>query len=485
MKAIFLLFSIFTVSTGIARTFTEFELVEMVESSPRLKGFESQIERLDSKINGVMLNFSPTLEAALTYKDTEEPPLILFEPPPQPFYSSELKLNHKTLYGLGYSIGVLGESITTAPADPTKPNSFAFDAARLSPKVSVSMDLLKNRFGNESANQVKSLKAMQRALQLERKIVKEGLTSEIRKLFWNYNILIKKKKINLNLLDLSENFLRDIKRKKSQGFVENGDLYSAQSQTSGQKTNIALINYQIERVKKALSSLLPGLPAVYDLKTIEINDEAYEVFIKCLNAIIANKETPFHLSYHLEQMNEKKRSLSYTEVSLKSFSMPSLRAFGELSGAHVDPRFLDASKDFLDEARYGYTVGLNFSLPLTSHARKQQKNLINSERYQINSENEGQKAELIALHQEILRSVKILNQALIDQRTASQALSKSYSFKQKQYNQARADLFDVTQEQNNYLSSQLNQLDIVKVIIDAFLDYKAKFQKFTCQGVIL
>jgi outer membrane protein TolC len=481
MKALVLLFLIFTASTGIARTFTEMELVEMIESSPTLKSLESQIERLDSEINGVMVNFSPTLEAAFAYNDTEEQPLIIFEPPPQPFYSADIKLNHSTVYGIGYSLGFLGESIETAP--PSDPNGFQFNSARFNPTASVSMDLLRNRFGSESANQVKSLKARQRALQLEREIAKEKMTSEIRKLFWSHNILIEKRKINLSLLDLSEKLLKDIKRKKSQGFVESGDLYSAQSQTSGQKTNIALINYQIEKVKKTLSTFLPGLPIDYDLKTVEMNDQAQEIFFKCLDSVVANKETPFHLSYYSEQMNEKKMALSYTEESLQSFNLPSLRLFGEISGAHVDSRFVRATSDFLDEANFGYTVGLNFSLPLTAHLRKQQKNLIISERYQINSENEEQKAELIALHQETVRSIKLLNQALVDQRQTTTSLSKSYSFKQKQYNQARADLFDVTQEQNNYLSSQLNQLDIVQIIIEALLDYRAKFQKFTCQGV--
>ena len=198
---------------------------------------------------------------------------------------------------------------------------------------------------------------------------------------------------------------------------------------------------------------------------------------------MANKETPFHLSYYSEQMNEKKDSLSYTEASLDSFARPSLRFFGEFSGSHVDSRLRHAYGDFLDEVQYGYTVGLNFSLPLTSHLKNQRKNLIASTRYQINSENEERKAQLRALHSETVRSIKLLNQALIDQSQTTQALSGSYNFKKRQYNQARADLFDVIQEQNNYLSSQLNQLDIVQVIIESLLDYKAKFQKFTCHGV--
>ena len=272
MKALLLLLPIFIASTGIGRTFTEYDLVEMVESSPTLKGLEAQVERLDSEINGVMVNFSPTLEAAFTHNETKEPPLILFNPPPQPFYSGELRLNHNTLYGVDYSVGFLGESINTAP--PTDPNGFAFNSARFNPAVSISMELLKNRFGVESSNQVKSLKAKQRALRLERKIVKENLTSEIRKLFWSYSILLEKKKINLSLLNLSEKLLKDIKKKKRQGFVESGDLYSAQSQTLGQKTNITLIKYQIERVKKSLSSLLPDLPIDYDLKTMEISSGA-------------------------------------------------------------------------------------------------------------------------------------------------------------------------------------------------------------------
>ena len=484
MKAFLLLFFfIFTSYNGIARTFTEFELVEMVDSSPTLKNLEAQIEKLDSEINGVMVNFSPTLEAAFNYNDTDEPPLIIFDPPPQPFYSGELKLNHNTVYGLGYSVGFLGESILTAP--PTNPNGFQFNAARLNPTASVSMELLKNRFGDESANQVKSLKARQKALQYEREITKERLTSEVRKLFWSHNILVEKRKLNRSLLELSEKLLKDVQRKNKQGFAEAGDLYSAQSQTSGQKTNIALLNYQVERIKKTLATILPGVPPVFELKTVEMSDEASKVFFKCLDTIVANKETPFHLSYYSEQMNEKKMALSYTEASLESFNMPTLRLFGQISGSHVDSNFADASGDYLDQAKYGYTIGLNFSMPLTSHLKRQQENLISSERYQINSENEEQKAELIALHLETIRSIKLLNQALVDQRQASQALAKSYSFKQKQYDQARADLFDVTQEQNNYLASQINQLDIVQVIIEALLDYRASFQKFTCQGVTI
>lgn len=466
-----------------SKTFTEFDLVEMIENSPKLKSLDSQIQRLEAEISGVMANFSPTLDSSITYNNTNEPPLIQFEPPPSPFYSAEVKLNHNTIYGVGYSFGVLGESIETAPSND--PNAFVFNSARLNPTFSVSMDLLKNRLGSETGNQVKSLRATQRALAIERVILKETLSTEIRKLFWSHNILIEKKKINQRLLKLSESLLRDVRKKKKDGFVESGDLYSAQSQSAGQKTNVALLTYQIEKVKRTLSSLLPELPPVYDLKTQEMSEEASKIFFKCLDSIVALKETPFQFSYISDKIKEKKMQLSYTEASLESFSKPTLRFFGQLSGSNVDTRLLDATTDYLNDSQYGFSFGLNFSMSLGNHIKKQRESLLKAERYQINSEGAELRSELEALHLETVNSIKLLNQALIDQRQATMALSKSYNFKQKQYNQARADLIDVIQEQNNYLSSQVNQLDIVQVIIESLLNYKSKFQKFSCQGVTL
>jgi len=483
MKPIIGLLIFFMSSYASGKTFTEFDLVQMIENSPQLKGLEAQVERLESEINGVMVNFSPTLDAALKYNNTKEPPLIFFNPAPEPFYSAEVKLNHNTLHGVGYSLGLLGESFETAPSND--PTVFTFNSARLNPTFSVSMDLLKNRLGSETGNQVKSLKSRQKALILEKEILKERLAAEIRKLFWTHNILNEKRKLNISILGLSEKLQKDIRKKKKQGFAESGDLYSVESQTAGQKTNIALLTYRIGLVKKTLSTTLPDLPGNFELQTVEMDTDAEKVFFKCLNAIISKKETPFELSYVSEQLKEKNTALAFTEASLESFSKPSLKFFGQISGSHVDNRLMDASSDYLAEARYGFSVGLNFSMPLTNYMKKQRENLIKAERYQINSENESIKSELTALHIETVNSINLLNNAFADQKASTLALAKSYNFKQKQYNQARADLFEVIREQDKYLMSQLNQLDIIQIIVDSLLNYKSKFQKFSCQGVTL
>ncbi len=470
----------FSAQVNAAVVFSEPELLEMLEQSPHLKAFEAQIEKVEAQINGTLLNFSPNLEATLRYNRTNEPSLIIFDPPPKPYYSTEVKLNNNTMYGVGYSLGVLGESIESLPSDD--PGAFSFNSARINPTFSVSMDLLKNRFGSETLNQVRSLRANLKTLNIEKEITKENLNAKLRTLFWTHNILVEKRKINERLLVLSKKLLKDIRKKKKDGLVESGDLYSAQSQTSGQNSNVALISYQIEKVKKNLSSLLPNLPLSYDLKTVQLGSEDSKVFYNCLQTILSYKEAPLELSYLSNQIDERKKSLNFVEDSLKSFSKPSLKIMAQLSGSNVDTRYLQALEDYADESRYGFSVGLSFSMPLSNYSKKQRKNLINSERFQVKSENEKDKAELRALHQETISGIKLLNQALKDQKDTTSTLEKSYKFKQKQYKQARVDLFDVIQEQNNYLGSELNQLNIVQVIVETLLEYKSKFQKFSCQG---
>lgn len=475
------------VSTGIqtfAQTYNEAELMSLIDDSPQLKKLNSQIEKLQAELNGTLVNFGPALESSIKYNNTNETPLIIFQPPNQPYYSAEVKLNHYTKYGVGYSVGVLGESLTSGPqgADAlANPGDFSINSARVNPKASITFDLLKNRFGSETLNQLKSLEAQMKSLKLQKEITKEDLIVQLRKYYWNYNILVEKKELNQEILILTKRLLKNIQKKQQDGFVEKGDLYSAQSQKSGQKANISLLKYQIEQIKKSMMMLLPALPIGFKLETIKIS-EPEKFFDLCLKSILNRDEVPLDWSYYTEQMYEKQKALNYTKDSLESFSMPELKLFGELSGTQVDTRLRDAAGDYLDRADYGYTLGLTFNMPLSSSLQKQRENLMNSEEFRVKSENQMQKLELRALHEETKNTIKLLNEALKDQRETSSSLKKSYEFKQKQYTQARVDLLDVLQEQNNYLTSQVNQLDISKIVVDALLGYKSKFQKFTCEG---
>lgn len=470
-----------------AQTYNEVDLMELIDESPQLKKINSQIERLQAEINGTMVNFGPALESSIKYNNTDETPLIVFQPPNQPYYSAEIKLNHYTQYGVGYSLGVLGESLTSGPqgADAlANPGVFSINSARVNPKASITFDLLKNRFGSETLNQVKSLQAQMRSLELQKEITREDLVVQLRKLYWNYNILIEKKELNEEILTLTIKLLRNIERKQKDGFVEKGDLYSAQSQKSGQKANISLLKYQIEQIKKNMLTLLPGLPLGFEIETAKIsgNEKFFDV---CLKTILNREDVPLDWSYYTEQMRENQTALNFTKDSLESFSQPELKLFGEISGTQVDTRLRDAAGDYLDRADYGYTLGLTFNMPLSSSLKKQRDNLMNSEEFRVKSENQIQRLELKALHEETKNTIILLNEALEDQKETSSSLKKSYEFKQKQYNQARVDLLDVLQEQNNYLSSQVNQLDISKIVVDALLGYKAKFQKFSCEGAVL
>lgn len=457
-----------------SKSLSEQELLSYIETSPQMLQVRAQLAQINASLEQTKSVFAPRIESSVYYNKTKEPSLVVFSPPNQPFYNGEVLLKQQTKHGLRYSIGFKGESLTSDAAN--------INSARFSPSLSVSLPLLRDSFGSQSRNNFKALDLQSSALKLEERISKEALSAEVRKLFWNFSILNEKQVINQELLGLTKKLLKDVRKKKRQGFVESGELLAVESQNSGQNANLLMVKYQVENIKKALKVLLPDLPNDFDLEIYNLTGKA-DLLKICLQKIQSYKKTPMKWALASEKVKNLEKALAHSKTALKTFNLPELELFGTYSGAHVDQRLQKAFDDFSSQGRYGFSVGLRFSASLSAFVGKEKEKRLASETYKSKSQVYSIKSDLDSTHMEARKSVAILDQALKEQKKSSQSLRRSYLFKKKQYAQARADLSDVLLEQNNYLKSRLAQLDISKLVVDTLLNYKSKFQSFTCNEV--
>jgi hypothetical protein len=88
-------------------------------------------------------------------------------------------------------------------------------------------------------------------------------------------------------------------------------------------------------------------------------------------------------------------------------------------------------------------------------------------------------AQVISIHQELVRSVELLNQAILAQKITTEQLKRRLLIMRKKYEQARVSLNDIINDQDALLNSELSTIQTRLQLINLLFDYFATiFQKY-------
>ena len=452
------------------KQFTEIDLLRMIKTSPNALLIKSEIESFNSNLQNTLKNFSPRLRVISSYSKTNETPLIEFEPPEDPFYSTEVLVEHQTRYGFAYSAGIAGQSLESKPT---------IDSAQINPKIGVHLDLWKNRFGRRYGNQIKSIEKSLEGLKKEETRVIKSLENLIKQFLWNYTTLQGQININKNILKLTENLVNDLNKKKRSGFVESSDVLEAKAELSSQEAQLSLLKYQNLQIRRGLLELLPELPNDFEIQTYNIASKT-EAAIQCFGSIMQYKDAPVKYSLAHEKLLIDKTALGLLKKSYTDIGKPDLKIQGEISSSHVDPNLNQAIKDYSSQKEFGYSVGLELSIPLGSSSIKERRSKIEAEKLRFESQEGQTLSKLYSVHQNMKASIQILKSSQVKQEASTKNLNRSYKFKKKQFEQARADLSELIIEQNRLLASQISELSIINTIAMEILNYKNSFENFPC-----
>lgn len=457
-----------------AVVYSEHELLEKVQESPNLISTAANLELINSRLSQLLDGFSLQFRGSGFYKKTNEIPLIQFQPPEDPFVQGTLGVAQKTKYGVGFEASVIGESFTSGST---------IDSARFGPSLKISIDLWKNRFGIESRNRVSALEAQVKAVESEKGLLEESIKNSIQKLFWNYNILKKQLGVTQKLVKLAGDLVQDLSAKQKDGFIEAGPLLEARSQLTTQKTQVYLFKYQLSQLRKGLKEIIPGLAPVFDLDEVGNLADLHGTFVTCIKRLDGLSETPLDLSLFTENLRANKEEAEYSSKVAKRIGKPTLTFEAALSNSHVDPSFGQVVQDFSEESKFGYSFGLQLSMPLSSNLKKARTAETNAQLMKYKALESRINAQMTSLHHQTKEAVMLLKEAYDNQSASSKNLKKSYRFKKKLFDQARAEFGDLITEQNRLLSSEISELSIAQTIIEQVLSYKSVFHKFSCNEV--
>jgi outer membrane protein TolC len=137
--------------------------------------------------------------------------------------------------------------------------------------------------------------------------------------------------------------------------------------------------------------------------------------------------------------------------------------------------------DFMDDRKEGIAFGISISTALDHRSARSQKVLEEIDKLRYQKEQESILGQMNSYHRQIVSSVKILNEVIVQLHKNSRYLQQSLKEVERKYNQARITFREYIQEQNLLLESNLNEIKTKLEIIHTLLDYFTVFTETKCE----
>ena len=90
------------------------------------------------------------------------------------------------------------------------------------------------------------------------------------------------------------------------------------------------------------------------------------------------------------------------------------------------------------------------------------------------------KANMVATHKELARSIKYLASVVKSEKINASNLSQRIKYMRKKYEQARATVSDLISDQDAYMNAQLSTINAQLEIVNIVLDYLTIYNDTPC-----
>jgi outer membrane protein TolC len=459
------------VSLAQIKTYSLTQLLNMSQNSITYLDQESKFDSVEGQQALDQSQYDWQIYGKALIEQTDEQPLIQFQPPSDPYKEFELGIKKKTHYGIELSVSANNTSLVSGST---------IESAKFGPKVAISIDLLSNILGRLDRAKAQQFFTQKQIFELNKKISLQNTKTQVKLIYWGIESLKEQKDILSKQIKLHLSLLNDLRKKKNDGFVESGDVLSAESQLQSLEAQRSILDYNITEQKKTLALLLPEISeSLFLLQRSSLNSEAVATY-NCVKKL--KNQPPIELSYQAKLVDLAKEKFEKQKTQFSSLNSPKLKLMGALTSSHTDQTSDQAIGDYLDKRKQGYQLGLNLVIPLGgSSTLSKHKQISAAQKEWLTLKNQIT-SQISSTHFDLKQSLSILTSALEKQKKSSDFLEKSYLFKQRKYRQARADLTDLITEQNRVFMSQVNEIAISYDILKKFYSYQSIFQLFQCKG---
>jgi len=171
-------------------------------------------------------------------------------------------------------------------------------------------------------------------------------------------------------------------------------------------------------------------------------------------------------------LNKQKVNNAHSGLDVKLIS--EYKYTGKAQGA-------DKSWDeFSNDKRKGYSIGVGISIPLEGKRSTTEdvKKAVDEKLYLAQADLSASKVS--SVHLQVLRSIQLLSEVMKNQKENTKQLEISLRTSKKKFNQARLTVQQLVQEQDQYLQSNLDEIQTQLNVINTLLDYFSVFTQTPC-----
>ena len=448
---------------------------QLMDESPSIEALRSRVGQTQFKQGDFNQQFRWNLTSSVSREKTNEKPLITFAPVFSPNTTLSVGVQKKTQKGLQLKGSVFhNEREFEFGGSPTTRNI-------LGAQFGISMDLYRDLLGQTSKAQLGQIEQQAKQQKIKARIEKSELKISMRRLYWNIVANAEKLRISRELLKSSQKQLKLAERRQRSGIADAGEVALYYSQVSSRESRVSYYQFQEINLYKQLKSLIPALSnktvslAKYDMEL------AVKQVVQCSNHILGMRQIPFESTDYDELISSSEKIYDDQKKLSNLYGKPDVSLDGDLFVKGVDDTYSRAMDDWQDNDRTGYRVALNVTIPLGTKETKGVRAVKKEyERLQYRAFKNEISSKLQAAHMGIQQAIPYLFQSIEAQKKENYYLSKQIKDAKKKYLQGRISATDLTNSQDNFLSTELGIIETKLVILSTLFDYFQYFPKTKC-----
>lgn len=446
-----------------------------LKESPRSTQIELGLEK--SRLHQAQAEdlYGVSLRANAGYMDSNEKPLSQMSPVFAPTSQGDIGVYK------AFSRGMTASVIMSANQRSTTNHSMRRHT-RNQTEVQVTMDLWRNLLGKLDQARLDEAHFLREKSEAQSMIHLKGLQVEVRKIYWSLVAAEESIKASDKLLTSAKRQLNEARRRYHESVATAAEVARLRAQVASRQNIIVKLRYQKVQYEKALANFIPSLNEVQlSLKPVDFKAVMEEIE-QCVDVIATRPKDPLidsgygPLLTFLEQSYEAKKVLSASKSDMDIKLIGSYK----IIGSKANSKYGETTQEMFDNGARGSYVGLQLNVPLGSTKNRLASRLSALERLSYRVEKEQIIANLRTQKESIVPLIKLLNEALVNQKSNSALLSRSVRDIERQYRQARLSLSELIREQDALQDSQLKEIDSNLLVIHTILEHFKVFTRLPC-----
>jgi hypothetical protein len=418
--------------------------------------------------------YSPRLKASGGRFRTNEDPANRFQPSLTPVDEVNVGVQQQLPSGISVEGGVFANQKSAAD------NAFV-DATQIGAKVSLRVDLLKNRSGQMDQAKLQLSRIKNERVATQSKITSKQQEISARKLYWNFIANQESLALAAKLENSAKKQLSEAEARQRLSVADAGEIARYRSQLQSRRASILLFQHERELLWQAVQRQTNGIdPDRYEfnVKAAKLSAPAIN---ECLAKVVNEKAIDPKNTLLDENIANYRQELEKELENLNVHSKADLAFIGSAQTSGVSDSYGRAIERQAEAFKFGNYLGLEFSMPLGDKSSRTEKAMIAAKKLGIEAQADVLESELTSTFRAMEKSLAILQKGLATQKENSSYLSVSYREMRRKFDQGRIPLTMVINEQDALFQSELQEITFQKQIVHTLLDYFAVFSEFPCE----